>query len=80
MKRACFPEETSSTSFYKRVNEIMAEVPSGAIAKEGIGAKRRALISEGCKPCFLFPYCLGQTNYKYIVNSVFHQQGKSPII
>ena len=33
MKRACFPKGTSSTSFYKRVNEIMAVVPSGAIAE-----------------------------------------------
>jgi len=37
-----------------RVNEIQAKVPSGAVAEEGIGAKRRALIPEGCKPCLLF--------------------------
>ena len=62
MKRACFPEETSSTSLCKRVNEIKAEVPSAAIAKEGIGANRRALISEGCKPCFLFSYSVEETS------------------
>jgi len=79
MKRACFPEETSSTSFYKRVNEIQAKVPSGAIAEEGIGAKRRALISEGCKPCPLFPSSVMQASYRYIVNPLFSSADEKPM-
>jgi hypothetical protein len=44
MRRPCFPEETGSTSFIKRVNEVKGDSP------EGIGAKRKPLTSEGRKP------------------------------
>jgi hypothetical protein len=57
-------------SIYKQVNEIKAEVPSGARVEEGIRAKRRALISEGCKPCFLFSLSCGAD--KLEVYSRFH--------
>jgi hypothetical protein len=59
MKRACFPEGTSSTSFYKRVNEIQAESPFRSDSGGRDRSEAESLDFRGLQTLFpLFPFSL----------------------